>query len=129
MAAREGHTVEGIDTDWNHIAYLNKLIYEFVDKKDISAEFFEGDALQTDKTADTILMLNVLYHFPKDKQEDFLKKFHGKQIIFQCNLRKEKERETYYTSHPDDLLELLSRVGRTGTLIPWRDKPIIVSNG
>lgn len=128
MASREGHTVHGIDTDWNHIAWLNKLIYEFIDKKDIPVTFYEEDALETKRTADTILMLNVLYHFPKDKQADFLEKFHGKQIIFQCNLRKNEVRDQYYTSHPDDLMKLLSRMGRTATFIPWRDKPIIVSN-
>lgn len=125
--ARIGKKVEGIDLDWNHIAYLNKLIFEYVDEKDLPIEFFEEDLLTTERTADTILMLNVLYHIPKDKQAEFVSRFKGKQIIFQCNLRKEKERENYYTSHPDDLKELLSRVGMKVTKeIKWKDKPIII---
>ncbi len=127
QAARKGLKVEGIDIDWNHIAYMNKLAFEFIDKKDIDAEFFEESIVDTTRTADTILMLNVLYHIPKDKQESILRKFKGKRIIFQCNLRKEREREKYYTSHPDDLLELLKRVGMKGEIILWRDKPIIIA--
>ena len=127
--ARAGKKVEGIDLEWNHLAYLNKLIFEWIDKKDLQAEFFEEDLMETKRNADTILMLNVLYHIPKDKQADFLKKFKGKQLIFQCNLRKEKERENYYTSHPDDLKELLNRVGiKVSKEIAWKDKPIIICN-
>jgi 2-polyprenyl-3-methyl-5-hydroxy-6-metoxy-1,4-benzoquinol methylase len=124
--ARLGKKVEGIDLEWTNIAYLNKLIFEYVDKKDLAIEFFEEDLLNTKRIADTILMLNVLYHIPKDKQAEFVSRFKGKQMIFQCNLRKEKERDHYYTSHPDDLLELLTRVGLQGRVIKWRDKPLIV---
>lgn len=128
QAARAGKQVVGIDLDWNHIAWLNKLIFEFVDKKDISAEFYEEDINTTDRTADTILMLNVLYHLPRKKQVELLKRFKGKQIIFQCNLRKEAERETYYTSHPDDLKALLKETGlQVVKEIPWKDKPIIIA--
>lgn len=127
MAARNGFKVEGIDLEWNHLAYLNKLVFEWVDKKDIDAEFYEEDLMNTNRTADTILLLNVLYHIPKDKQQEFLMKFKGKQLIFQCNLRKEKERNKYYTSHPDDLKELLNRCGIKITQeLTWKDKPIIV---
>lgn len=125
--ARKGKKVEGIDIDWNHIAYLNKLIFEYIDKKDLPIEFYEENLLDTKRTADTILMLNVLYHIPKEKQAEFVSRFKGKEIIFQCNLRKERERENYYTSHPDDLKGLLGRVGmKVKKEIKWKDKPILI---
>lgn len=126
-AALNKKTVVGYDTEWNHVAYLNKLIFEYVNKKDLHIEFIEKDVLDASfGDFDTILMLNVLYHLPKEKQEDFVRRFDGKRIIFQCNLRKERERDGYYTSHPDDLLKLLRKVGRVGKIINWRDKPIIL---
>lgn len=127
QAALKGKQVTGIDTDFTHIAYLNRLVFEWVNKKTLKAEFYEEDLLTSERTADTILLLNVLYHVPKEAQEKVLRRFHGKQLIFQCNLRKKRERENYYTSHPDDLMELLHRVGRVGNLIEWRDKPIVVA--
>ncbi len=131
QAARAGFKVVGIDQDWNHIAWLNKLIFEWIDKKEIPVEFIEGDILNTQETADTILLLNVLYHIPRDKQVELLQRFKGKRMIFQCNLRKAEVRDKYYTSHPDDLKALLKEAGFTGGLvqIDYDDKPIIISNG
>lgn len=127
QAARAGKKVIGIDTEWTHIAYLNKLIFEFVDKKDLDIEFHEENLMDTKHKADTILMLNVLYHIPRAKQSLLLQKFKGKQIIFQCNLRKEAEREKYYTSHPDDLKALLKELKMPHRMIEWKDKPIIIA--
>ena len=125
--ARKGHKVVGIDTSMIEVAWLNKLIYEFIDKKDIKCVFYEENILQTKRTADTILFLNVLYHLPRDKQKDLVLKYKDKQMIFQCNLRKSAEREKYYTSHPDDLKQLLNECGITYEVISWRDKPLIIS--
>jgi 2-polyprenyl-3-methyl-5-hydroxy-6-metoxy-1,4-benzoquinol methylase len=124
--ARNGHKVTGIDLEWIELAWLNKLIFEWIDKKDIDVDFHEESILDTKKTADTILFLNVLYHLPKERQAELLRRFKNKRLIFQCNLRKEAEREKYYTSHPDDLITLLKEVGRDYKLIEWKDKPIIV---
>jgi len=127
QCARKGLKVVGIDMELIEVAYLNKLIYEFVDKKDIKAEFYHEHILDTKRTADTILFLNVLYHLPKDKQKDLVMRWKGKQLIFCCNLRKEKERNTYYTSHPDDLCKLLDECGIAYKVIDWRDKPFVCS--
>lgn len=124
--ARNGHKVTGIDLEWIELAWLNKLIFEWIDKKDIDTDFHEESILDTKRTADTILFLNVLYHLPKEKQAELLKRFKNKRLIFQCNLRKEAEREKYYTSHPDDLITLLKEVGRDYKIIDWRDKPIVI---
>lgn len=125
--ARKGHKVVGIDHEWIQVAWLNKLIFEWIDKKTLPVKFIEGKIEDYKGTADTVLFLNVLYHLPREKQKEILKKHKG-QLIFQCNLRKEKERDTYYTSHPDDLIALLKEIGRDYKLIEWRDKPIVVSN-
>jgi len=126
-AALLGHSVVGIDTDLTHIAWLNRLIFEWINKKDINVLFYTEDATTTKRTADTILILNVLYHLPREAQIRLLKQWKGKQMIFQCNLRKEKERDTYYTSHPDDLCELLDSLKIQYEVIQWRDKPIVVT--
>ena len=127
QAARAGKKVLGIDHEWTNVAYLNKLIFEYIDRKDFDIEFKENDLLKVKDKADTVLMLNVLYHLPREKQEEFVNRFKGSQMIFQCNLRKERERDNYYTSHPDDLKTLLNKLGlKVGKEIAWRDKPIIV---
>lgn len=126
--ARQGKKVVGIDHDWIHLANLNRLVYEYIDKKDLDVEFIQGDILNTDKKADTVLMLCLLYHIARDKQVEFLKKFKGSTLIFQCNLRKIDVRNSYYTSHPDDLIKLLTDNGfKIKEKIDWRDKPIIIA--
>lgn len=128
MAALEGHEVRGYDLDWNHIAWLNKLIFEWVNKKDLPVTFEEKDILEVEPWGDTVLMLCVLYHLPREKQVKFLKQFKGKRIIFQCNLRKSAERETYWGSHPDDLKTILKESGlKVVDEITFRDKPIIIA--
>jgi hypothetical protein len=54
-------------------------------------------------------------------------KYKGKQMIFQCNLRKIGVRDEYYTSHPDDLCQLLTECGIDYKVIDWRDKPIVIT--
>jgi 2-polyprenyl-3-methyl-5-hydroxy-6-metoxy-1,4-benzoquinol methylase len=125
--ARGGKKVVGIDQEWIQTAWLNKLIFEWIDKKDIPVEFYEEDIVTTTRTADTILFLNVLYHLPKDKQKEIIMRYKGKQMIFQCNLRKEAVREQYYTSHPDDLQNLLISCGIKSKVIEWRDKPLVIT--
>lgn len=127
--ARRGHEVVGIDNDLIHIAWLNKLIFEFIDKKDLPIVFHEFDLNKHHLFGDhdTVLFLNVLYHLDRDAQKKLLKRYKGKQMIFQCNLRKESERGKYYTSHPDDLGSLLTELGIAYKVIEWRDKPLIVT--
>ena len=125
--ALAGHTVRGIDHDHTHNAYLNKLIFEWINKKDLPVEFYDMKAQDVEVKEDTVLMLNVLYHLPRADQITLLKKCKGKRIIFQCNLRKEHVRDEYYTSHPEDLKELLKSLGfKIIKEIEWKDKPIIV---
>jgi len=125
--ALQGHQVRGIDHDHIHNANLNKLIYEWIHKKDLPVEFAEQKIEEVEVKEDTVLLLNVLYHLPREEQIKLLEKFRGKRLIFQCNLRKEHVRDEYYTSHPDDLKALLESLGFKVTKeIQWKDKPIII---
>lgn len=126
--ALRGNRTEGWDIDLHNVANLNRLIFEWVNQKDIDTKFIEGDLTEADPTGfDTVLLLNVLYHLPREYQLPLLRKLKGKNIVFQCNLRKEKERRKYYTSHPDDLKDLVTKAGLTiRKEINWRDKPIII---
>lgn len=130
QVALQGKEVVGIDHEWNHLAYLNKLIFEWINKRDLKAKFIEGDISKQDVSGfDEVLLLNVLYHLPREKQTELLQKLKGSRLIFQCNLRKERERQNYYTSHPDDLKDLLTQQGfKIERQINWRDKPIIICN-
>jgi 2-polyprenyl-3-methyl-5-hydroxy-6-metoxy-1,4-benzoquinol methylase len=127
--ARHGKRVWGIDHDWNHIAYLNKLIFEYVDQKELDAEFVDGDIeIMRPPETDTALLLNVIYHVPYSNQVPVLHKLKSKTWVFQCNLRKESVRTQYYGSHPDDLEELIERAGKKVVeRIPYGDKPIIIA--
>lgn len=128
MAAKEGHEVRGYDLDWIHIAWLNKLIFEWIGNKDLPVTFEEKDILKVEPWGDTVLMLCVIYHLPVDKQVKFLQKFRGKRIIFQCNLRKSEKRGIYWGSHPDDLKALIKEAGlKVIAEIGFRDKPIIIA--
>lgn len=124
-----GKEVVGIDHDWGHIANLNKLIFEFVQKKDFNVSFKQMDIMQADVSGfDDVLLLNVLYHLKREEQITLLNKLKGSRLIFQCNFRKEAERDTYYTSHPEDLKSLLIKLGFTiEQEIAWKDKPIIIA--
>lgn len=130
QAALHGHKAVGYDIDCIHGANLNKLVFEWVNKKDLPVYFFEGDMTKVDpKGFDTILILCAIYHLPRKEQVPFLKKFKGKNVILQCNLRKEAEREKYYGSHPDDLRALLKEAGLTITNeVLWKDKPLIIAS-
>lgn len=129
MLARQGKKVWGVDTEWNHLAYLNKLIFEYIDKKELDAEFVDGDIREVKfPKSDVALLLNIIYHVPRDEQVRVLNRLDSKTLVFQCNLRKSHVREQYYGSHPDDLEELVERAGyRVVERINWRDKPIIVA--
>lgn len=129
QAAIGGMKVRGFDTDWNHIANLNKLVYQFTLGRDLDVKFVERDARDVSETADTVLILNLIYHIHRDEQLMVLTPHKGKNVIFQCNLDKEKERDTYYGSHPDDLIELIGRAGmKVKNVIEWRDKPILIAS-
>jgi 2-polyprenyl-3-methyl-5-hydroxy-6-metoxy-1,4-benzoquinol methylase len=54
QASRAGKKVVGIDHEWINLCYLNKLIFEWIDKKDLDIEFYEEDIRETKRTADTI---------------------------------------------------------------------------
>jgi len=132
MLANEGGFVKGIDYISQATSNLNKLIFEKVYQKDFTLEFEEADVrnYKIDRNYDWILLLNTLYHIPRKDQLPLLKRAREKtkRIILQCNLRKEKEREKYFTSHPDDAISLLKEAGfKNIKRINWRFKPIIIA--
>lgn len=129
QCARRGMKVYGYDIDLIHVANLNKLIYEWIERRDLYVSFFEKDITEVEyPKSDVVLMLNVLYHIPRDKQVPLLKKFLGRKVVLQCNLRKSHEREAYYGSHPDDAYNLLKSAGfKSIQTIEWRDKPILIA--
>jgi 2-polyprenyl-3-methyl-5-hydroxy-6-metoxy-1,4-benzoquinol methylase len=121
-----GKKVVGVDTDWWHIANLNRLIYEWIHKKDLDVTFVEGNVMDQNYTGDTVLLMNVLYHLPE--QVKFLSQFKGKHVIIQCNLRKEHERHNYPGSHPEDAKKIIRQAGmELVEEIKWRDKPILIA--
>lgn len=127
--ARHGKQVWGVDHDQIHLANLNKLIFEYIDKKDLDAEYVWGD-IETAKypETDTALLLNIIYHIPFSNQVNVLSRLKSKTWVFQCNLRKKHVRTQYYGAHPDDLEELIERAGRKVVeRIPYGDKPIIIA--
>lgn len=129
QAARQGMKVVGYDEDWNHLAYFNRLVYSFLDRKDLDATFIEGDVRNVTETADTVLILNLIYHIPRADQVKVLAPHKGKNVIFQCNLDKEAERATYYGSHPADLMELIGRAGmEVKKVVEWGHKPLILAS-
>jgi hypothetical protein len=126
--ARKGHKVWGVDHDQIHLANLNRLIYEYIDKKDLDATYEWGD-IQTVEypESDTALLLNIIYHIPRDEQVKLLGKLKGRKLIFQCNLRKKHVRDQYYGAHPDDLKDIIEKVGmKVEKEIEYGDKPLIV---
>lgn len=129
QAAIAGHETKGYDRDCIHGANLNKIIFEWNLKRDLPVEFEEKDILEVAPgNEDTVLILNVIYHLPRERQVAFLAQFKGKNVIIQCNLRKEHERDKYYGSHPDDMKDLIKKAGlKVVKKVAWRDKPLIIA--
>lgn len=129
--AMTGKDVVGVDIDYIHGANLNKLVFEHVQKKAISAQFFSHDISSMEKLPHrqdpyTVLFLNVLYHLKTPVK--VLKRFRGSQVIIQCNLRKNVERHRYFGAHPEDAKALIEMAGmRVIKAIDWRDKPILIA--
>lgn len=131
QCALKGAKVIGYEYDKARIsnAWLNKLIFEWVNQKDIDVKFINEDFTSVHLCkADVVLMLNVLYHIhDRQKQIDLLNNLSG-TMVMQCNLRKSAEREHYYTSHPDDAMELLKKTGwDVIEVIDFGDKPLIIA--
>lgn len=131
--AQEEGIVTGIDYISQATSNLNKLIFEFVNKADLPIDFIEADIrdYKIPENYDWTLILNTIYHLPKEDQIPLLKKVkeRTKKIILQCNLRKSRERDRYFGSHPDDAISLLEKSGfKNIKRIDWRVKPIIIAN-
>lgn len=131
QAALKGHEVVGIDHNCIQGANLNKLVFEWIHEFDLPVTFRDGNVedVVVPEDTDTVLALCVLYHLPREKQIQILRQCKGKKVIIQCNLRKEKEREKYWSSHPDDAIELIRLAGLSlKKRIDWRDKPILIAS-
>lgn len=129
QCALAGKKVFGCDIDYIHGANTNKLIFEWVRRKKIGVNFVEMDARDCRETAETVLMLNMIYHVGDTMDKlNLLARHLGSNLVLQCNLRKEKDRGLYLGSHPDDLVAMLKKVGyKRIRVIDWRDKPIVLA--
>ena len=125
QCALKGHKTIGYEYEFADGANFNKQIFEMNGK--LPVEFIEADITKIDiPKANTYLMLNVIYHIPKDKQVKLLKKING-TIIFQCNLRKVKERERFRGCDVEGVKELCELSGKQIIkIIEWHDKPIVI---
>lgn len=123
----QGHKTIGYEYEFADGANFNKQIFEFQYGK-LPVEFIEADITDIEiSKADTYLILNVIYHIPQDKQVELLKKITG-TIIFQCNLRKQKERDNFRGCDIEGIEELCKLSGKKIIkIIEWRDKPIVIA--
>lgn len=126
--ARRGATVKGVDYTLIDSARLYKLVYEFVEKRDLDATFETGDIRAVEGEYDTVLLLNTLYHLPKEDQLPFLKKLRTmtKRILLQGNL--DKKGTEYHNVDVAGMGVLLSEAGFTVKNIKeWHTKPLVLA--
>lgn len=125
--AMNGNPTTGYEYECADGANLNKLIFEFLEQREINVFFHEQDITTIPKIeCDTCLVLNVIYHVPRKKQVELLKKIKAKQIIFQCNLRKpESEFRGCTVEGVKELCELAGL--KILRVMEWRDKPIVIA--
>ncbi len=124
----KGHKTIGYEYEFADGANFNKLIFES-QKGKLPVEFVEADITKIDiPKCDTCLMLNVIYHIPKDKQVALIRSIDAKQIIFQANNRKAHEVENFRGCTIETIKELCELSGRkVKKIIEWRDKPIVIA--
>lgn len=127
-SAMRGHKVHGVDYKFIEGAWLNKLIFEKMNEKDLPVSFDTADlsSYQIKGKYDTCLLLNVIYH-TKNKLE-ILREVRKscQRVIMQGNLRKLSAHDRFYGITVEDMEEMLQRVGFKTNVIEWRDKPIVM---
>ncbi len=128
QCALAGHKTIGYEYEFADGANFNKLIFESQGGK-LPLKFIEANIVDVKiPKCDTCLMLNVIYHVPKDKQVKLIKNIKAKQIIFQANNRKAHEVENFRGCTVETIKELCELSGRKVTrVIEWRDKPIVIA--
>lgn len=126
MCAMGGRKVIGYEYEFADGANFTKSVFENLYGK-LQVEFVDADITKIDiPKADTYLVLNVIYHVPKDKQVELLRKVDGR-IIFQCNLRKAHEADKFRGCTVEGIKELCELSGKQIIkVIEWRDKPIVI---
>lgn len=128
QCALQGRSVVGIDHDFIEGANTNKLFYEIQNKKELSAHFIEGKIQDFDGVYSTALLLNVIYHLPKEDVMPLMKKLRAsaKVVIMQGNLRKIHEHDNFWGITRGDMKMMLEDAGFKTRVIEWRDKPIVI---
>ena len=128
QCALNGHKTVGIEYEFADGANFNKIIFESKKGK-LPLRFIDGDITKIDiPNCDTCLLLNVIYHIPRDKQVELVRKIDAKRIIFQANNRKAHEVENFRGCTIETIKEICSEAGRpVKSVIEWRDKPIVIA--
>ena len=126
--ALQGKEVFGIDHEFIEGANTNKLLFEIQNKKGLPVQFNEGKIQDFEGSYDTALLLNVIYHLPKQDVVPLMKKLREsvRTVIMQGNLRKIHEHERFWGITAGDMEMMLENAGFKTKRIEWRDKPIVI---
>lgn len=129
-ASLKGCAVLGVDRSYISGAWLNKLIFEWLVKKDLTVSFVQARVEAFDfPSCNTALVLNVIYHLARNLQVPFLERLKADRVILQGNLRKLALHDHFYGITVDDMTGLLSEAGYEKIeVIEWRDKPVVIGH-
>lgn len=125
--AREYASVTGIDFTLTGSANLYKLVYEWLDKKDLDVTFVNDDIRTLSGMYDTIVCLNTHYHLPENKQDKFIERLHALtgRLILQGNNNKKGE---YANVTSEEMVAMCKRCGWLNVdVVEWEDKPFVIA--
>lgn len=122
--ALAGASVTGVDFTLTGTANLYRLIYEYLNQKDINVKFINGDVREATGNYDIVTCLNTHYHVPN--QLAFMKHVRtlAPVVILQGNLNKVGE---YQNVDIPGMQKLLREAGYfSSESFEYKDKPIVI---
>lgn len=125
--AREGATVKAIDLTLTGSANLYKLVYSWLDRRDLSISFENDDIRTITGMYDTIVCLNTHYHLPEDRQDRFIQRLRTLtgRLVLQGNNNKKGE---YKNVTADEMVDMCKRNGwHKVKTVEWEDKPFVIA--
>lgn len=131
MCALYGAQVNGYDHEFVEGANFNKLAFDFEHGTDLPINFIEAEMFDVEfPTADVTLLLNAIYHVPREKQSQVMQAVRksSRRLVMQGNLRKAHEVDRFNGCTVETMVNLCADNGfKIDKVIEWRDKPILIA--
>lgn len=131
MCALHGAQVNGYDHEFVEGANFNKLAFDLEHGTVLPINFIEAEMFDVEfPTADVTLLLNAIYHVPREKQNQVMQAVRksSRRLVMQGNLRKAHEVDRFNGCTVETMTNLCTDNGfKVDKVVEWRDKPILIA--